>query len=104
MMVGIAVSYSILYVDFANRRLAEGASAAEAIREAGRTRLRPILMTSLAAVLALLPMALAPGQATTPLARAVIGGIVTSTVLTLFVVPALYLTLKEPRPTDRGAA
>ncbi len=96
-MVGIAVSYGILYVDFANRRLAEGASADEAIREAGRIRLRPILMTSLAAVLSLLPLALAPGQATTPLARAVIGGILASTALTLFVVPSLYLTLKGAR-------
>lgn len=100
MMIGIAVSYSILYVDFANRRLAGGLSPREAIRAAGRTRLRPILMTSLAAVLALAPMALTAGQATTPLARAVVGGVVASTVLTLFVVPALYVSLKEPRSAE----
>jgi multidrug efflux pump subunit AcrB len=95
MMIGIAVSYSILYVDFANRRLAEGLSVPDAIKEAGHTRLRPILMTSLAAMLALLPMALTAGQATTPLARAVIGGVGASTLLTLFVVPALYTMLKQ---------
>ncbi|MBI1872408.1 MAG: efflux RND transporter permease subunit [Acidobacteria bacterium] len=99
MMIGIAVSYSILYVDFANRRVAEGATPDTAIRVAGRIRLRPILMTSLAAILALLPMALTSAQATTPLARAVIGGVGTSMLLTLFVVPALYVAVKRtPRP------
>ncbi len=104
MMIGIAVSYSILYVDFANRRLAGGLSPREAIRTAGRARLRPILMTSLAAVLALAPMALTAGQATTPLARAGVGGVVASTVLTLFVVPSLYVSLKEPRSTEPPGA
>lgn len=95
MIVGIAVSYSILYVEFANRRLAEGLNLSAAIREAGLTRLRPIVMTSLAAMLALAPLALTSGQATTPLARAVIGGVGASAVLTLFVVPALYTLLKQ---------
>lgn len=102
MMIGIAVSYSILYVDFANRRVAEGATPDTAIRIAGRIRLRPILMTSLAAILALLPMALTSAQATTPLARAVIGGVGTSMLLTLFVVPALYVMVKRtPHPLSQ---
>jgi len=103
MMVGIAVSYSILYVDFANRRLADGLSAREAVVDAGKTRLRPILMTSLAAMLALLPMALTSERATTPLARAVIGGVGASTLLTLFVVPALYVSFKKVAQASRTA-
>ena len=63
--------------------------------EAARVRLRPILMTSLAAVIALFPMALAKGEATAPLARAVIGGLSMSTLLTLFVVPMLYEIIKR---------
>jgi CzcA family heavy metal efflux pump len=89
MMVGIVVSFSILMIDFANRRRAEGRSRLEAIRDAATTRLRPILMASLAAMLGLVPMAIT-GGANIPLARAVIGGVFASTLLTLFVVPALY--------------
>ncbi len=92
MMVGIVVSFSILMVDFANRRLAEGRSRLDAVREAATVRLRPILMVSLAAILGLVPMAIA-GGANTPLARAVIGGVLASALLTLFVVPALYSLL-----------
>jgi multidrug efflux pump subunit AcrB len=94
-MVGIAVSNSILLVEFANRLRAErGLSPLEAAVEAGRVRLRPILMTSLAAVVGLLPLALKTGEATTPLARAVIGGLTVSTLLTVFVVPCLYVLFK----------
>jgi multidrug efflux pump subunit AcrB len=94
-MVGIAVSNSILLVEFANRLRAErGLSPSEAAVEAGRVRLRPILMTSLAAVVGLLPLALKSGEATTPLARAVIGGLTVSTLLTVFVVPCLYVMFK----------
>ncbi|MBI2375707.1 MAG: efflux RND transporter permease subunit [Deltaproteobacteria bacterium] len=96
MTIGIGVSYSILYVDFANRRMDEGKSVAEAIREAGATRLRPILMTSLAAILGMVPMAVVSGQSTTPLARAVIGGVFTSMLLTLILLPCLYTVLKRP--------
>ncbi|MBI4566422.1 MAG: efflux RND transporter permease subunit [Planctomycetes bacterium] len=92
MMVGIVVSFSILMIDFANRRLAEGKSRWDAIREAAAIRLRPILMVSLAAMLGLVPMAVA-GGANIPLARAVVGGVLSATVLTLFVVPALYVIL-----------
>ncbi|MBI1914104.1 MAG: efflux RND transporter permease subunit [Planctomycetes bacterium] len=94
-MVGIAVSNSILLVEFANRLRAEkGASPWDAALEAGRVRLRPILMTSLAAVVGLLPLALHQGEATAPLARAVIGGLSVSTALTIFVVPCLYVLFK----------
>jgi multidrug efflux pump subunit AcrB len=97
-MVGIAVSNSILLVEFANRLRAEqNLSVADAALEAARVRLRPILMTSIAAVLALIPMALREGEATMPLARAVIGGLTVSTALTLFVVPALYTVAKSDR-------
>lgn len=97
-MVGIAVSNSILLVEFANRARDQGMGTREAALEAGIVRLRPILMTSLAAVLGLLPMAIGLGhgsEANVPLARAVIGGLTVSTVLTLFVVPILYLMFKR---------
>ncbi|MBI3303582.1 MAG: efflux RND transporter permease subunit, partial [Deltaproteobacteria bacterium] len=94
MMVGIVVAFSILLVDFANRLQAEGRGVEDAILEAAQIRLRPILMTSLAAMLALIPMAVA-GGANIPLARAVIGGVGASALLTLLVVPLLYRVLKR---------
>lgn len=94
MMVGIAVSYSILLVDFANERRRQGTSFRQAVLDAAAVRLRPIVMTSLAAVLGLVPMAVA-GGANIPLARSVIGGVLASAFLTLFVVPLLYTTLKR---------
>jgi multidrug efflux pump subunit AcrB len=100
-MIGIAVSNSILLVEFANRLRAErGLSAIECAVEAGSVRLRPIVMTSLAAIAGLVPLALHEGDATMPLARAVIGGLSASTVLTIFVVPCLYVIFKghtQPR-------
>ncbi len=104
MMVGIVVSFSILLVEFANRRLAAGGvSPTEAVLEAARARLRPILMTSLAAALGLTPMAIV-GGANIPLARAVVGGVIASAVLTLFVVPVLYtLVRRAPAPAAAGA-
>lgn len=104
-MVGIAVSNSILLVEFANRQRAErGLSPLDAALEAGRVRLRPILMTSLAAVVGLLPLALKSGEATTPLARAVIGGLTVSTLLTVFVVPCLYVMFKGRSARTNPAA
>ncbi len=93
MMIGIAVSNSILVVEFTGRLRREGRPLALAAVEAAATRLRPILMTSIAAILGLLPMSLHRGDANMPLARAVIGGLGASTLLTLFVVPVLYTLL-----------
>jgi multidrug efflux pump subunit AcrB len=101
MMVGISHSNSTLMVDFANRRRQEGMDTFTAVVGAARIRLQPILMTSLATIVGLLPLAihLHPGdEMNLPLARAVIGGLVTSTLLTLFVVPILYVLLKARGP------
>ena len=97
-MAGIAVSNSILLVEFANRLLERGRPLRPAVVEAAVIRLRPIVMTTLAAVLALLPMAIGVGhgaEANVPLARAVVGGLLASTALTLFVVPCLILWVKR---------
>jgi multidrug efflux pump subunit AcrB len=94
MMVGIVVAFSILLVDFANRLRAEGRELEDAVLEAAQIRLRPILMTSLAAIFALIPMAVV-GGANIPLARAVIGGVGASALLTLLIVPLLYQLLKR---------
>ncbi len=94
-MIGIAASTSTLLVEFANRLRAEGMSASDAVLEAARIRLRPILMTTGTALLALLPPALNPDEPIMPLARAVIGGLTSSTLLTLLVVPLLYREFKR---------
>jgi HAE1 family hydrophobic/amphiphilic exporter-1 len=94
MLQGMVVSNSILIVDFANILRAEGKSARQAVADACRIRLRPILMTSLATVVGLLPMALKleeGSESYAPLARVIIGGLLSSIVLTIFVVPAAYL-------------
>ena len=100
MLTGMVVSNSILIVDFANRLRAEGRGAREAVAHSCRIRLRPILMTSLATVVGLLPMALkfeTGSEAYAPLARVIIGGLLASVVLTIFVVPAAYLLIYEQR-------
>ena len=105
MMVGLVVAYSILLVDFANRQLGQGRSLTEAICEAARVRLRPILMTSLAAGLALTPMAIGGtgAEANAPLARAIIGGVVSAALLSLLVVPCLYFVFKrKSQSTESG--
>ncbi len=96
MMVGIVVSNGVLLVDFANVLRGRGKPLLEATVEAGKTRLRPILMTTIATILGLVPMALGIGEGSEtnlPLARAVIGGLTVSTFFTLFLVPALYTLL-----------
>jgi multidrug efflux pump subunit AcrB len=93
MMVGIVVSNSILIVEFIRRLREDGRPLREAISVACRVRLRPVLMTSLATLIGLIPMALALGsgsEAYAPLARAIIGGLAVSVILTVFVVPAAY--------------
>ncbi len=92
-MVGIVVSNSILLVDFANQRRRGGQQLRRAVVESARIRMRPILMTALATVAGLMPIALELGagsEASAPLARAAVGGLVVSTAFTLFLVPAVY--------------
>jgi multidrug efflux pump subunit AcrB len=100
MLQGMVVSNSILIVDFANVLRSEGRSVIEAVAHSCRIRLRPILMTSLATVMALLPMAFkleTGSEAYAPLARAIIGGLISSILLTIFVVPAAYLLIYRRR-------
>jgi len=96
MMIGIVVSNGVLLIAYANQLRERGRTLEAATIEAGRTRLRPILMTTIATIFGLLPMALgiAEGSETNlPLARAVIGGLTVSTFFTLFLIPALYTLL-----------
>jgi multidrug efflux pump subunit AcrB len=105
MLAGIAMSNSILIVEFAHHLKREGRGVAEAVIESCRVRLRPILMTSLATIIGLLPMAMKLGEGSesyAPLARAVIGGLLLSVALTLFLVPAGYLLVY--RETGREPA
>ncbi|QEL16234.1 efflux RND transporter permease subunit [Limnoglobus roseus] len=97
MAIGVATANSILLVTFANDRRKEGADALTAALDAGRTRMRPVLMTALAMVLGMLPMSLGLGQGgeqNAPLARAVIGGLLVATLTTLMVVPVVYSLLR----------
>ncbi|HSU54979.1 MAG TPA: efflux RND transporter permease subunit, partial [Candidatus Dormibacteraeota bacterium] len=106
MMVGIVVSNSILIVEFTGRLREDGKSVREAVALACRVRLRPVLMTSLATLFGLLPMAAKLGtgsEAYAPLARAIIGGLAVSVVLTVFIVPAAYLMIYRRADTRRGS-
>jgi hydrophobe/amphiphile efflux-1 (HAE1) family protein len=101
MMVGIVVSNGVLLVEYMNELRRRGLPLREAVMQGGRTRLRPILMTSLTTLVGLFPMALGVGtgsEANAPLARAVIGGLGVSTVLTLLLIPTLYAMLEERFP------
>ena len=98
MLVGIAVNDSIILVDSINRLKREGLSRKTAIIEAGQRRIRPIIITSLTTILALLPLTFGFGEGAAlraPMALAVIGGLVTSTLLTLVVIPCVYLVTDE---------
>jgi len=98
MMVGIVVSNGVLLVDFARVLQSRGVPLLEATVLAGKTRLRPILMTTIATIVGLIPMALGIGEGSEtnlPLARAVIGGLTVSTFFTLFLIPALYTLLER---------
>ena len=106
MLQGMVVSNSILIVDFANVLRTEGHAVVEAVAHACRIRLRPILMTSLATVVGLLPMAFkieTGSEAYAPLARVIIGGLLTSIGLTIFVVPAAYLLMYQRRTAEATA-
>jgi hydrophobic/amphiphilic exporter-1 (mainly G- bacteria), HAE1 family len=102
MMVGIVVSNGILIVEFARHMHHEGRPLEEAVSTASRLRLRPILMTSLATVLGLIPMAIgaeAGSEQYAPLARAIIGGLLVSVVVTVYLVPAAYLWIHRGNET-----
>ena len=107
MLVGIVVNNAIVLVDYINlKRREEGLELRTAAVEAGRTRLRPILMTTLTTVLGLLPLALGWGEGAglqAALARVVVGGLLASTLVTLFLIPALYITATEQTARVRAA-
>jgi HAE1 family hydrophobic/amphiphilic exporter-1 len=106
MMVGIVVSNSILIVEFTRQLRARGTSLKDAVALASRQRLRPVLMTSLATLLGLIPMALKLGtgsEAYAPLARAIIGGLLFSVVVTVYLVPAAYLWFHREDKASMGA-
>ena len=109
MMTGIVVSNSILIVEFTRSLRREGMPIEEAVATACRVRLRPVLMTSLATILGMIPMALAleaGSEQYAPLARAIIGGLSVSVVITVYVVPAAYLWVhrhEEPKATPQAA-
>jgi multidrug efflux pump subunit AcrB len=93
MLMGLVTKNAILLVDRANQMRRQGMAVAESLIEAGITRMRPIIMTTMAMVFGMLPLALAfndGGEIQAPMGRAIIGGVITSTILTLVVVPVLY--------------
>ncbi len=107
MLIGIADSNSILIVDFAHRLRQQGLSVRDAVIAACRVRLRPILMTSLATIIGMIPMALKMGTGSeqyAPMARAIIGGLTSSVILTVFIVPAAYLLVYGRKEKQQGKA
>jgi multidrug efflux pump subunit AcrB len=107
MLMGLVTKNAILLVDFANHARKAGASVADALLQAGQIRMRPIIMTTMAMVFGMLPLALAlndGGEIQAPMGRAIIGGLITSTLLTLVVVPVLYSYLARGRKTAAAPA
>jgi len=109
MTIGVATSNSILLVTFARERLADNADATTAAIDAGFTRFRPVLMTALAMIIGMVPMALGlgdGGEQNAPLGRAVIGGLLCATVATLFFVPSVFAVLhgRRARPSSEANA
>jgi multidrug efflux pump subunit AcrB len=102
MCMGVATANSVLVVSFARERLAELGDATQAALEAGYVRFRPVLMTALAMIIGMAPMALGfgeGGEQNAPLGRAVIGGLAFATFATLFLVPIFYTLLRRKPPT-----
>jgi len=106
LLTGIVVNNAIVLVDYINLKIREeGLSVREAVVLGGRTRLRPILMTSLTTMLAMIPLAIGigdGGEVQAPLARVVIGGLATSTLITLVLIPVLYSLVKEKQAAWSG--
>jgi multidrug efflux pump subunit AcrB len=111
MCMGIATANSVLVISFARELMTDGKNAVEAAIEAGFTRLRPVLMTALAMIIGMVPMALGLGESgeqNAPLGRAVIGGLVFATIATLFFVPAVFSIAHKhdaarSKPADRNS-
>jgi len=98
MLMGLVTKNGILLIDFANQQREGGSSRTDALLTAARIRLRPIIMTTVAMIFGMIPLALALGEGAeqrAPMAHAVIGGLITSTILTLFVVPVVYTLLDD---------
>jgi multidrug efflux pump subunit AcrB len=109
MLMGLVTKNGILLVDFANQARKAGASVADALLQAGTVRMRPIVMTTAAMVCGMMPLALALSEGAeiqAPMGRAIIGGVITSTVLTLLVVPVIYsyLVREKKQPTPQPAS
>src|SRR5262249_33727310 len=105
MCMGVATANSILVISFARERMAEGLSAWDAALEAGYTRMRPVIMTALAMIIGMVPMAMGwgeGGEQNAPLGRAVIGGLILATIATLFFVPVIFSVMHGGR-THRPA-
>ena len=105
MLVGIVTKNGIVLVDYMNLLVERGATVADAVIEGGKSRLRPVLMTSLTTILGMVPMAMGIGEGSEtwqPMGIAVVGGLIFSTFLTLFIVPALYAMLQGRK--ERKAA
>jgi multidrug efflux pump subunit AcrB len=103
MAIGVATANSILLVVFANDERAAGKDAVDAALSAGFTRMRPVIMTALAMIIGMIPMALSLGEGgeqNAPLGRAVIGGLLLATLTTLFFVPIMYTFLRHKPPVD----
>ena len=103
MSIGVATANSILVVTFASQELRRGGDVKAAALEAGRTRLRPVIMTAVAMVLGMLPMSLGlgdGGESNAPLGRAVIGGLLLATMSTLFFVPVMFTVLQRNKPAE----
>jgi hydrophobic/amphiphilic exporter-1 (mainly G- bacteria), HAE1 family len=100
LLMGIVAKNAILLIDFAKWQHESGMPLREALIEAGRVRLRPIMMTTLALIAGMIPVAIGAGEGAdfrAPLGRAVIGGVITSTILTLIVIPTIYEIFSEWR-------
>ncbi|HLW53367.1 MAG TPA: efflux RND transporter permease subunit [Candidatus Angelobacter sp.] len=107
MCMGVATANSILVISFAREKMAEGMNAAEAALQAGYTRMRPVIMTALAMIIGMVPMALGMGEGgeqNAPLGRAVIGGLVFATVATLFFVPVIFSVMHGRREARASRA
>jgi HAE1 family hydrophobic/amphiphilic exporter-1 len=107
MLMGLVTKNGILLIDFANQERAAGLARRQALLSAARTRLRPIIMTTVAMIFGMVPLALALGagaEQRAPMGRAVIGGLITSTLLTLFVVPVVYTLLDDLAAWATGRA